>query len=90
MKKKKFKYVFHYISIPHFIEVNLQDTKIGESIHLSNLVLPNGVKLVNLLRGDDAVVATAAGIVEVAEEEITAISAADIPTIAGEKKEETK
>ncbi|MCC2645765.1 MAG: ribosomal protein, partial [Burkholderiales bacterium] len=52
--------------IPHFIEVNLQEIKIGDTIHLSNLVLPEGVKLVNLLRGDDAVVATAAGIVEVA------------------------
>jgi large subunit ribosomal protein L25 len=74
--------------IPHFIEVDLKDIKIGETIHLSNLVLPTGVKLVNLLRGDDAVVATAAGIAEVVEEELTAISAADIPTIAGEKKED--
>lgn len=73
--------------IPHFIDVDLKDIKIGETIHLSNLVLPKGVKLVSLLRGDDGVVATAAGIAEVAEEELTAVSAADIPTIAGEKKE---
>src|SRR6185437_12447105 len=76
--------------IPHFIEVDLQEIKIGETIHLSSLVLPKGVKLVNLLRGDDAVVATAAGIVEIVEEEVVAVSAADIPTIAGEKKEENK
>lgn len=75
------------VDIPHFIEVDLQNIKIGDTIHLSDLVLPHGVKLVNLLRADDAVVATAAGIVEVSEEETTAVSAADIPTIAGEKKE---
>ncbi|HLX52595.1 MAG TPA: 50S ribosomal protein L25/general stress protein Ctc [Aquella sp.] len=76
--------------IPHFIEVDLQNIKIGESIHLSSLVLPPGVKLVNLLRGDDAVVATAAGIVEEVIEEVVAVSAADIPTVADEKKEETQ
>lgn len=76
--------------IPHFIEVDLKDIKIGETIHLSDLLLPQGVKLVNLLRGDDAVVATAAGIAEAAEEESAVVSAADIPTIAGEKKEEKK
>ncbi|MCC2625176.1 MAG: ribosomal protein [Burkholderiales bacterium] len=76
--------------IPHFIEVDLQNIKIGESVHLSNLVLPEGVKLVSLLRGDDGVVATAAGIVEVAEEEVVAVSAADIPTVAGDKKEDKK
>lgn len=74
--------------IPHFIEVDLQNIKIGETVHLSNLVLPTGVKLVGLLRGDDGVVATAAGIAEVVEEELVAVSAADIPTIAGAKKED--
>jgi large subunit ribosomal protein L25 len=74
--------------IPHSIEVDLKDIKIGETVHLSNLVLPKGVTLVGLLRGDDGVVATAAGIAEEKLEDLVAVSAADIPTISGAKKEE--
>lgn len=78
--------------IPHFIEVDLKELKVGETVHLSSLVLPKGVTLVNLLRGDDGPVAIAAGIKEQAEEDLNApVSAADIPTIAGDKDaKETK
>lgn len=74
--------------IPHFIEIDLKNIKVGESVHLSNLVLPKGVTLVSLLRGDDAPVAIAAGIKEQADEDLNApVSAADIPTIAGAKED---
>jgi len=77
--------------IPHFIEVDLKDIKVGETVHLSGLVLPKGVTLVNLLRGDDGPVAIAAGIKEQADEDLNApVSAADIPTIAGDKDKDAK
>ncbi|MCE2705564.1 MAG: 50S ribosomal protein L25/general stress protein Ctc [Proteobacteria bacterium] len=72
--------------IPHFIEVDIKDIKAGQTVHLSNLALPSGVALVNLLRGDDSAVVIAAGI---AEEEISneapVVAAADIPTVSGKK-----
>ncbi len=73
--------------IPHFIEVDLKDLKAGQSLHLSDLVPPKGVTLVNLLRGDDAVIAIAAGIAEEVEEAPEVVSAADIPTVDGKKPE---
>lgn len=74
--------------IPHFIEVDLKDLKAGQSLHLSDLIPPQGVTLVNLLRGDDAVIAIAAGIAEEVEETPEVVSAADIPTVDGKKPEE--
>lgn len=56
--------------IPHNIEIDLQNITAGESIHLSNLVLPKNVVLANLLRGDDAVVVIAAGIAEETETDV--------------------
>jgi large subunit ribosomal protein L25 len=74
-------------AIPHSIDVDLKDLAAGQSIHLSSLALPQNVVLTALLRGDDAAVAIAAGIAEeVADEAGTEnVSAADVPTIAGEK-----
>ncbi|GAB6041719.1 50S ribosomal protein L25/general stress protein Ctc [Endothiovibrio diazotrophicus] len=39
--------------LPEFIEVDLTDLGLGESIHLSNLKLPEGVELVELSHGED-------------------------------------
>jgi large subunit ribosomal protein L25 len=75
-------------NIPNHIEVDLQDIGAGQSIHLSNLVLPKGVTLVNLLRGEDSVLVIAAGISEEKESDLNVVSVSDIPTIAGEKKSE--
>ena len=73
--------------IPHFIEVDIKDIKAGQSLHLSDLVLPKGVSLVNLLRGEDSVVVNAAGIVEEVETlEAPVVAAADIPTVATKKE----
>lgn len=74
--------------LPNHIEVDLQTITAGQSIHLSNLVLPKGVTSVNLLRGEDSVLVIAAGISEEKEADLDVVSVADIPTIAGEKKSE--
>ncbi len=73
--------------IPESIDVDLKDVAAGQSIHLSNLILPNGVTLVNLLRGEDSVVVTAAGINEEKDEDQALVSAADIPTVSGKAVE---
>jgi large subunit ribosomal protein L25 len=39
--------------LPEFIEVDLSGLEIGESIHLSDLKIPEGVTLIDLARGDD-------------------------------------
>jgi len=39
--------------IPDFLEVNLTNLDVGQSIHLSDLVLPDGVSLVALAQGSD-------------------------------------
>lgn len=44
--------------LPEFIEVDLSGLELGHSIHLSDLKLPKGVESVQLVREDDAVVAT--------------------------------
>ncbi|MFA3789823.1 50S ribosomal protein L25/general stress protein Ctc [Aliiglaciecola sp. SL4] len=46
--------------LPEFIEVNLEPVGLGETVHLSDLVLPEGVVLVELSKGEshDLAVAT--------------------------------
>ncbi|MGH8752040.1 MAG: 50S ribosomal protein L25/general stress protein Ctc [Burkholderiales bacterium] len=44
--------------LPEFIEVDLANLKIGDSVHLSDLKFPNGVESIALARANDAVVAT--------------------------------
>ncbi|GAB2695735.1 50S ribosomal protein L25/general stress protein Ctc [Aliiglaciecola sp. 3_MG-2023] len=46
--------------LPEFIEVNLEPVGLGETVHLSDLVLPEGVVLVELAKGEshDLAVAT--------------------------------
>ena len=39
--------------LPEYIEVDLSALEIGESIHLSDLKVPEGVTLIDLARGDD-------------------------------------
>lgn len=67
--------------LPQFIEVDLAQLKAGQTIHLSDLVLPAGVKLEKILRGDDAAVVIAGGIAEVADAEV--VSPADVASIKG-------
>ena len=44
--------------LPEFVEVDLQHLELGHSVHLADLKLPQGVDSPQLVRGDDAVVAT--------------------------------
>lgn len=39
--------------LPEFIEVNVENLNVGESLHLSDLTLPPNVKLVELSHGDE-------------------------------------
>jgi len=44
--------------LPEFVEVDLQHLELGHSVHLADVKLPQGVDSPQLVRGDDAVVAT--------------------------------
>ena len=44
--------------LPEFVEVDVAELELGSSVHLSDLNLPGGVESVQLVRGDEAVVAT--------------------------------
>lgn len=45
-------------ALPEYIEVDLQTLELGSSVHLADLKIPEGVESVQLVRGDNAVVAT--------------------------------
>ncbi len=44
--------------LPEFIEVDLQTLELGHAVHLADLKIPKGVESVQLVRGDNAVVAS--------------------------------
>lgn len=43
-------------NLPHYIEVDITELELDQTIHLSDLKLPKGVELVALSHGDEAVV----------------------------------
>lgn len=45
-------------ALPEFISVDLAELTAGHTLHLSDLVLPNGVEIIALARGDNSPVAT--------------------------------
>ncbi|EEG10422.1 50S ribosomal protein L25/general stress protein Ctc [Pseudogulbenkiania ferrooxidans] len=47
--------------LPSFIEVDLSAIQAGQTIHLSDLKLPEGVEITALVRGGDQAVASASG-----------------------------
>ena len=60
--------------LPEYIDVDLADVNLGESVHLSDIVLPEGVEIYALLSGGDASASVATvslpkGILEEEEEE---------------------
>jgi large subunit ribosomal protein L25 len=71
--------------IPQYIEVDIKDLKAGQTLHLSDLKLSDGVKLVNLLRSEDSAVVIAGGITEQEDTSSEVLAAIDIPTISGKK-----
>lgn len=64
--------------LPEFIEVNVSAMKLGDTIHIAQLSLPEGVKSVASIRGEDPAVASCHVIV-VAEEVADAPAATDVP-----------
>jgi large subunit ribosomal protein L25 len=67
--------------LPEFIEVDISGLSINESIHLSQLKVPDGVALVELAKDDAAVVAIHSPRAE--EPEPTAAAAAGAPAAEG-------
>jgi large subunit ribosomal protein L25 len=63
--------------LPEFIEVDLQNLELGHSVHIADLKIPKGVESVQLVRGDNAVVATVQVPRAIVEPEPTAAVAAE-------------
>ena len=40
-------------NLPEYLEVDVTDLKLGESLHLSDIKLPDGVEIVALTHGED-------------------------------------
>jgi large subunit ribosomal protein L25 len=73
--------------LPEFISVDVGELAAGNTIHLSNLQLPEGVEIPALIKGEDLPVATIAIPRAVAAEEAAAgVAAGDIPTSAQKKE----
>jgi large subunit ribosomal protein L25 len=73
-------------NLPEFIEVDLATLDIGQSIHLSEIKMPEGVEFVQLTHGNDAAVTSVAkprAVVEEVEAK-PAESAADAAAPAAE------
>ena len=67
--------------LPEFIEVDISGLSLNESIHLSQLKIPDGVTLVDLVKDDAAVVAIHSPRAE--EPEPTVAAAAGAPAVEG-------
>jgi large subunit ribosomal protein L25 len=73
--------------LPEFISVDVGELAAGNTIHLSNLQLPEGVEIPALMKGEDLPVATIAIPRAVAAEEAAAgVAAGDIPTSVQKKE----
>ena len=73
--------------LPEYLEVDIANLSVGDTIHLSDLKLPQGVELVELTKGEDhdqAVVSITAPRVEKEETEEEAPAADEVPA-ANEK-----
>src|SRR5450631_2615716 len=68
--------------LPEFIEVDLSGLSLNESIHLSELKIPDGVQLVDLAKEDAAVVAIHSPRAEEPEPTAVAAAAAAAPAAA--------
>ncbi|MGM0524882.1 MAG: 50S ribosomal protein L25/general stress protein Ctc [Pseudomonadota bacterium] len=68
--------------LPEYLEVDIANLSIGDTIHLTDLNLPNGVELVELSKGEDhdqAVVSITAPRVEKEIEEEDTVAADEVP-----------
>ena len=77
--------------LPEFISVDLSNLASGNSLHLSDLSLPQGVEIPALIRGENLPVATIIIPRAVAAEEAAAaVAAADVPTTVQKKESAVK
>ena len=77
--------------LPEFISVDLSNLASGNSLHLSDLSLPQGVEIPALIRGENLPVATIIIPRAVAAEEAAAaVAAADVPTTVQKKESAAK
>ncbi|RUO68880.1 50S ribosomal protein L25/general stress protein Ctc [Idiomarina ramblicola] len=68
--------------LPEYLEVDIAELNIGDTLHLTDLKLPKGVELVELTKGDDhdqAVVSITAPRVEKEETEEETVAPGDVP-----------
>ena len=72
--------------LPEFIEVNLVNLAAGNTLHTSDLVLPDGVEIPALTRGENLSVATITIPRSVSAEEAAVVSAGDVPTTVQKKE----
>lgn len=72
--------------LPEFIQVDLAELTAGNTLHLSDLTLPEGVEIPALLKGDDSPVATIVIPRAVAAEEAAAVAATEVPTTVQKKE----
>ena len=73
--------------LPEFITIDLTDLAAGNTLHLSDLELPEGVEIPALVKGENLPVATIVIPRAVAAEEAAAqVAAADIPTTVQKKE----
>ena len=72
-------------SIPNEIHISLEGLEIGDSIHISNVKLPDGVTPAN--QDEDFTVATIVAPSAMKAEEEEAAPAGEVPTVEGEEAE---
>jgi len=72
-------------SIPNEIHISLEGLEIGDSIHISDVNLPNGVEPAN--KDEDFTVATIVAPSAMKAEEEEAAPAGEVPTVEGEEGE---
>ena len=68
--------------LPEYLEVDIAELSVGDTIHLTDLKLPKGVELVELTKGEDhdqAVVSVTAPRVEKEETEEDTVAPGDVP-----------
>jgi len=75
-------------SIPNEIHISLEGLEIGDSIHISDVNLPNGVEPAN--KDEDFTVATIVAPSAMKAEEEEAAPAGEVPTVEGEEGEATE
>jgi large subunit ribosomal protein L25 len=72
--------------LPEFIEVDVSAMQLNDAIHLSQLKLPEGVKLVALQHGDDQSVVSVQIPRVIEEPVVEAPASAEVPTVGEEAK----